>query len=201
MMQTCITLVNPRTDDDITAISASLDTIHEALNDDGTLWLMVTDTDDPQGYPWKLAFSLRSKGWWLRQDIISSVSQYGHHHYFFMLAKNSQYYYNYEGLQEIATTGNDKIGQETSKFGGNKYGDNPEYILHSGKRWVPTGFRNKRSVWKIQADTLLEEYERLAEYAVKGGSDIGHIITDPFDTWEITQEVATNLGREFKQIT
>lgn len=198
-MQSCITLVSPQSDDDITVISTSLGIVHETLNDDGTLWLMVTDTEEPQGYPWKLAFTLRSNGWWLRQDIISSVPQYGHHHYFFMLSKSAQYYYNYEGLQEDAVTGNDKIGQETSKFGGNKYGDNPEYILHSGKRWVPTGKRNKRSVWKIEANNLSEEYQQLATFACKASTEIGDEIIDPFDSYPITESVAKLLQRKFRR--
>lgn len=199
-MKTCITLVNPRSDDDINNISNRLDSINQELDDDGTLWIMVTDTEEPEGYPWKLAFKLRSMGWYLRQDIISSIPEYGMHHYFFMMSKSRQYFYNYEALQEDAITGNDHIGEPTSKFGGNKYGDNPEYILHSGKRWVPTGKRNKRSVWKVDANNLEEEYEKLANYAVLAGSNENDIIVDPFDSHQITERVAKDLKREFRRM-
>ena len=196
-MRTIVTQVDPRSDDDIITISNRLDFTRNSLVDDGTLWILATDTDEPQGFPWRLAFELRNRGWWLRQDIVSSVPRWGIHHYYFMLANNAQYYYDQTAIKETANT---KTTDKTKiKFGGNKYGDNPEYIIHSGKIWQPTGFRNKRSVWSVAADTIVEEFAQVAEFAILAGSEQGDTITDPFATWQITESVATKLNRNFRR--
>lgn len=196
-MKSCITCVEPKNNDDINIICDRLDTTHAKIAENGTLWILVTDTEEPQGLPWFLAFQLRSRGWWLRQDIISSLSTWGTHHYFFMFARSAQYYYNQEALREESVT---KTTEKTKiKFGGNKYGDNPEYIIHSGKVWQPTGFRNKRSVWTIQANNLSEEYQQLATFACKASTEIGDEIIDPFDSYPITESVAKLLQRKFRR--
>jgi site-specific DNA-methyltransferase (adenine-specific) len=198
-MKSCVTLVNPRTDDDINIISKKLDNINKFLDDDGTLWIMVTDTDDLSGFPWKLAFELRSRGWYLRQDIISFVQQYELHHYFFLLSKSYNYFYNNDVIKEELSNPNRKNFQSGSRKNGINYDRNDNDLSQRSKNIVYKN-RNKRSVWKIDANNLEEEFFELAKFAINAGSNEGDVIIDIFDNWKITQEVATSLGREFRRI-
>lgn len=62
------------------------------------------------GIPWMLAFSLRTDGWYLRQDIIWSKTNpmpepvqdrcTKSHEYIFLLSKSSHYYYDAESISE-----------------------------------------------------------------------------------------------------
>ena len=62
------------------------------------------------GIPWMPAFSLRSQGWYLRQDIIwhkpnpmpESVTDRctKSHEYIFLMSKSQKYYFDYEAIQE-----------------------------------------------------------------------------------------------------
>ena len=66
------------------------------------------------GIPWMLAFSLRSAGWYLRQDIIwakgnpmpESVTDRctKSHEYVFLLSKSQKYYFDHEAIQEPAVS-------------------------------------------------------------------------------------------------
>ena len=69
------------------------------------------------GIPWMLAFSLRSAGWYLRQDIIwaknnpmpESVTDRctKSHEYIFLLSKSQKYYFDHEAIQEPAISADD----------------------------------------------------------------------------------------------
>ena len=69
------------------------------------------------GIPWMLAFSLRSAGWYLRQDIIwaknnpmpESVTDRctKSHEYIFLLSKSQKYYFDHEAIQEPAVSSDD----------------------------------------------------------------------------------------------
>ena len=95
------------------------------------------------GIPWMLAFSLRSKGWYLRQDIIwhkpnpmpESVTDRctKSHEYIFLLSKSQKYYFDHEAIQEPANTQK----EINPKFGGKKYGDNDDkhFQTYSGNEW------------------------------------------------------------------
>ena len=70
-------------------------------------------TKDLIGIPWMLAFELRKRGWYLRQDIIwhkpnpmpESVTDRctKSHEYLFLLSKSPRYYFDHEAIQEEAT--------------------------------------------------------------------------------------------------
>lgn len=70
------------------------------------------------GIPWMVAFELRKRGWYLRQDIIwakpnpmpESVRDRctKSHEYIFLLAKSRRYYFNAEGIAE-------KVAESTAK--------------------------------------------------------------------------------------
>lgn len=108
------------------------------------------------GIPWMLAFSLRSAGWYLRQDIIwaknnpmpESVTDRctKSHEYIFLLSKSQKYYFDHEAIQEPAVSldkprvfgANNQVGtlrndvgavfkpKKQPRFGGNKYGENED---------------------------------------------------------------------------
>ena len=112
------------------------------------------------GIPWMLAFSLRSAGWYLRQDIIwhkpnpmpESVKDRctKSHEYIFLLSKSSHYYFNHEEMQEQAVhTAVER--RNAPRYGGNKYTATPDkfYRTKSGNAYAYTGKRNKRDVWSV----------------------------------------------------
>ncbi len=117
--------------------------VRRVLKDDGTLWLNLGDSfatrsgsqaptntrnkcghtakavpagykaKDLIGIPWMVAFSLRSSGWYLRQDIIwhkpncmpESVKDRctKSHEYIFLLSKCRSYYFDAEAISEPIT--------------------------------------------------------------------------------------------------
>lgn len=103
------------------------DAISRVMVPRGTLWINVSDafaktTDrnspikkkDLMGIPWEIAFELRKRGWYLRQDIIlhrpnctpESVKDrctrsYEH---IFMFSKRPKYYYKADAIREFGKT-------------------------------------------------------------------------------------------------
>lgn len=108
----------------INRLADVFDEIKRVLKDDGTLWVNIGDSyngykgnkslkpKDLIGIPWMLAFELRKRGWYLRQDIIwakgscmpESVKDRctKSHEYIFLLSKSQKYYFDYEAIQEEA---------------------------------------------------------------------------------------------------
>ena len=106
------------------------------------------------GIPWMLAFSLRDRGWYLRQDIIwykpnampESVKDRctKSHEYIFLLTKSQKYYFDQEQIQEIAT-GYD--GRKDVKYkGSTKYKD--AHILPNNG--VQSMAKNGHERWKFK---------------------------------------------------
>lgn len=81
------------------------------------IMLSTYKNKDLIGIPWMLAFSLRSAGWYLRQDIIwaknnpmpESVTDRctKSHEYIFLLSKSQKYYFDHEAIQEPAVSSDD----------------------------------------------------------------------------------------------
>ena len=78
---------------------------------------------DLVGIPWMAAFSLRSAGWYLRQDIIwskpnpmpESVTDRctKSHEYIFLMSKSKQYYYDHEAIkQPLAESSVSRLSQD-----------------------------------------------------------------------------------------
>lgn len=77
------------------------------------------------GIPWMLAFALRSRGWYLRSDIIwakkncmpESVTDRPtrSHEYLFLLSKSAKYYYDNEAIKEPAIYDVDGTGTASQK--------------------------------------------------------------------------------------
>ncbi|WP_286735166.1 DNA-methyltransferase [Intestinimonas sp. UBA1698] len=173
------------------------------------------------GVPWLLAFALRADGWYLRQDIIWSKSNCmpesvrdrctKSHEYIFLLSKSERYYFDTKAISEPVegkTTlrlleNIDRIGKET-RFGGKKYGDatSEESRTKSGKPYIPTNRRNKRSVWTISTSAFRGAHfavypEKLVEPCILAGCPAGGTVLDPFTGSGTTGVVAKRLGRNF----
>ena len=126
------------------------------------------------GIPWMLAFALRSKGWYLRQDIIwnkpnpmpESVRDRctKSHEYVFLLSKNQNYYFDVDVIKE------------------------------------PT--RRKRSVWNVKTKPYKDAHfavypPELIEPCILSGSRLNDIVLDPFMGSGTTAMVAKSLGRYY----
>ena len=100
------------------------------------------------GIPWMLAFALRADGWYLRQDIIwqkpnpmpESVKDRctKSHEYIFLLSKNQRYSFDYEAIQETATSG------ETERAENHRSTQNSKYLSLEQEASVRQGMNRNR---------------------------------------------------------
>ena len=91
--------------------------VRRVLKSNGTLWLNLGDTYENKnlmGIPFRVAFALQEKGWYLRQDIIwhkpspmpESVKDRctKSHEYIFLFSKNEKYYFDNESINCLLYT-------------------------------------------------------------------------------------------------
>ena len=138
-------------------------------------------TKDLVGIPWKFAFAMQKRGWYLRQDIIwhkpnpmpEAVKDrcVKSHEYIFLFSKKPKYYFDSKAIQETA------IGDDQEK-------------------------RNRRSVWSIKlkpfAGAHFAVYPReLPKMCIEASTKEGDIVLDIFGGSGTTGEVAETLGREY----
>ena len=180
-------------------------------------------TKDLIGIPWMLAFTLRAKGWYLRQDIIwnkpnampESVKDRCNksHEYIFLLSKSKKYYFDYEQIQEDATTMENRPAGviRNRKFGyDSKQNRHPEAYLMTGigkqgavcEKDMPTGKRNKRDVWSVNTKPDLNAHfavfpEELIRPCILAGCPKGGVVLDPFMGSGTTARVARTYGRNY----
>lgn len=165
------------------------------------------------GIPWMLAFALRSRGWYLRSDIIwykrnclpesakdRPTKTYEH---IFLLAKSSKYYFDYKAIQEPIK----EVSRERYKRGRSA---NSKYTGQQGITQVRENFldfdqqfRRKRDVWEVSTNTYkMDEHfamfpEKLIEPCILAGSKVGGVVLDPFFGSGTTGAVSKRLGRDF----
>ena len=165
------------------------------------------------GIPWMLAFTLRSRGWYLRSDIIwykknclpesakdRPTKTYEH---IFLLAKSRQYYFDYKAIQEPIK----EVSRQRYKRGRSA---NSKYVGQQGITQVREDFsdfdqqfRRKRDVWEVSTNTYkMDEHfamfpEKLIEPCILAGSAVGGVVLDPFFGSGTTGAVAKRYGREF----
>ena len=135
---------------------------------------------DLVGIPWMMAFELRRRGWWLRQDIIwnkpnpmpESVTDRctKSHEYIFLLSKSKHYHYDHEAIKEEA------VGEKSYET------------------------RNKRSVWTVNPKPYKEAHfavypTKLIEPCILAGCPEGGTVLDPFGGSGTTGLVADRLRR------
>jgi DNA modification methylase len=175
------------------------------------------------GIPWMLAFSLRNEGWYLRQDIIWNKPNVmpepatdrcvKAHEYIFLLSKSERYYFDYEQIQEEATTHENRPSGvvRNRKFGyDSKQNQHPEaYLMSSADKSgevteadMPTGKRNKRDVWSVNTKPDLNAHfavypEELIRPCILAGCPLGGVVLDPFMGSGTTARAARRWGRHY----
>jgi len=164
------------------------------------------------GIPWMLAFALRERGWYLRQDIIwnkpnpmpESVTDRctKSHEYIFLLTKSDKYFFDNEAIKENSVTyGNDarsdkgNIRYEGKRTQQNNSGGQDSFVTINEKR-------NKRSIWTVPTKAYSGAHfavfpEELIEPCILAGSKIGDIVLDPFMGSGTTAQVSQTLGRQY----
>lgn len=165
---------------------------------------------DLVGIPWRFAFAMQDRGWYLRQDIIwakpnpmpESVTDRctKSHEYVFLLTKNPSYYFDHEAIKEPAIHANDRRNGKGRHTYTGKRAENDGLVQQSFVTVNDT--RNKRSVWTVTTKGYKEAHfavypTELIEPCVKAGSAIGDIVLDPFSGSGTTGEVALKLGRNY----
>lgn len=191
--------------------------VRRVLRDDGTLWINLGDTyrnGQLCGIPWRVAFALQDAGWRLRQDVIwhkpnpmpSSVRDRctTAHEYVFLFAKSAGYFFDAEAIREpqsgpIRTR---RFGNaEARAMGGSMSGNEGR-----GVAWSDTGYRNRRSVWKVPtrayrgAHFAVMPPALVADCVLAGTSAIGccDACGAPFRRVVERTRVATRPGRDTK---
>jgi len=170
----------------------------------------VMRTKDLVGIPWRFAFAMQDRGWYLRQDIIwakpnpmpESVTDRctKSHEYVFLLTKNSTYYFDHEAIKEPAIHANDRRNGKGRHTYTGKRAENDGLVQQSFVTVNDT--RNKRSVWTVNTKGYKEAHfavypAELIEPCVKAGSAVGDTVLDPFSGSGTTGEVALKLGRNY----
>ena len=161
------------------------------------------------GIPWMLAFSLRNAGWYLRQDIIwhkpnpmpESVTDRctKSHEYIFLMSKSQKYYFDYEAIQEEATSS--KSRTKDCQYDGQK--PNTMHLKREmGGADEAYVVRNKRDVWSINVMPNKEAHfatypPKLVSTCILAGCPEGGIVLDPFMGSGTTGIVANKLGRHY----
>lgn len=193
--------------------------VWDVLEDDGTVWLNIGDSyangskfdnckpKDLIGIPWMLAFALRAKGWYLRQDIIwhkpnpmpESVRDRCTkvHEYIFLLSKSQKYYFDHEAIKVPVKQDWGTRDRSNGKYHNEGSGLQP----HSGLEKSYEN-ANKRSVWSVTTKPYNGAHfavfpSELIEPCILAGSPAGGIVLDPFMGSGTTAMVAQNLGRKY----
>jgi DNA modification methylase len=163
------------------------------------------------GVPWRVAFALQDVGWYLRQDIIwhkpnpmpESVTDRctKSHEYIFLLSKSAKYFYDYEAIQEQATTvENRPSGVVRDRVYDYDSKQKAMGRARGGEETPEPTTRNKRSVWTVTTKPFTGAHfatfpPDLIEPCVMAGSRAGDIVLDPFMGSGTTAAVADHLNR------
>ena len=159
------------------------------------------------GIPWRVAFALQERGWYLRQDIIwakpnpmpESVTDRctKSHEFLFLLTKQPKYFYDNEAIKE-------PVVQEwgtRDRSGGKYHNEGSGLTPHTGLEKNYTT-RNKRDVWTVTTSRFKGAHfatypPELIEPCVLAGSREGDWVLDPFSGSGTTGVVALMHGRNY----
>lgn len=167
---------------------------------------------DLAGIPWRFAFAMQARGWYLRSDIIwhkpnpmpESVTDRPtkSHEYIFLMTKSPRYFYDHEAIKEKSSYPNDKRRPLGSKgawqMDGRTQGENG-----GGKAYDhDTSKRNRRSVWTIATKPFRGAHfavmpKALVAPCILAGSKKNDTVLDPFSGSGTTGEVALKHGRNY----
>jgi DNA modification methylase len=165
---------------------------------------------DLVGIPWRFAFAMQARGWYLRSDIIwhkpnpmpESVTDRPtkSHEYIFLMTKSSRYYYDHEAIKEDAIWAEEKrAGKGRLHYDGKRQGEKgtgqENFVSIVDKK-------NKRSVWQVNVKGYKEAHfatypTELIEPCILAGSKEGDTVLDPFSGSGTTGEVALKHGRNY----
>jgi DNA modification methylase len=162
------------------------------------------------GIPWRFAFAMQDRGWYLRQDIIwakpnpmpESVTDRctKSHEYIFLLTKNPKYFFDNEAIKEPAICADDRrAGNGRHTYDG-KRAENDGLLQQSFVTITDT--KNKRSVWTVNVKGYKEAHfatypTELITPCILAGSSEGDTVLDPFSGSGTTGEVALLHGRNY----
>lgn len=162
---------------------------------------------DMIGIPWMMAFSLRSTGYYLRQDIIwhkpnpmpEAVTDRctKAHEYIFLLSKSARYYFDAEAIKEQARSDNRAHMVHHRKVENGAYREKySDYMI------TPSEKRNKRDVWTVAVKPTKEAHfatfpEQLITPCIIAGCPKDGIVLDPFMGTGTTAMVARKHQRHF----
>lgn len=166
------------------------------------------------GIPWKFAFAMQDRGWYLRQDIIwakpnpmpESVTDRctKSHEYIFLLTKSPRYYYDNESIKEpVSEATIQRLNQNTENQVGS---DRAHAGIKSNGNLKAVGEiesgRNKRDVWNVAVKSYKEAHfatypPELITPCILAGSKEGDTVLDPFSGSGTTGEVALQHGRNY----
>ena len=208
----------------INNLVSCFEAIKPKLKNSGVLWLNLGDTyrnKELLGVPWRVAFSLKDRGWILRSDVIwkkpnampSSVKDRPatDHEYIFLFSKSRNYYYDADVIREPHVTFTEKSKMRGGRNHFGKRDGTPEQGKNNGnpnlhdRRWDqafhPKG-RNKRTVWEIPLGKFREAHfavypERLVEICVLASTRRNDVVFDPFTGSGTTGVVSIKNGRRF----
>tara|TARA_R100000656_G_scaffold61764_2_gene47691 strand:- start:343 stop:1254 length:912 start_codon:yes stop_codon:yes gene_type:complete len=191
-------------------IAGNICKTHDQQNMDGIHSKIVPEGLKPKdliGVPWRVAFELQKRGWYLRQDIIWSKGACmpesvkdrctKSHEYIFLLSKNKNYYYDNEAIKVPVK---DDWGTR-DRTDGKYHNDGTGLTPHSGlEKSYETA--NKRSVWTVNPKPYKDAHfatfpPDLIEPCVLAGCPKGGVVLDPFMGSGTTGLVAQELGRQW----
>lgn len=165
---------------------------------------------DLVGIPWRFAFAMQDRGWYLRQDIIwakpnpmpESVTDRctKSHEYVFLLTKNPTYYFDHGAIKEPAIHAGNVV--KAYKSGKNQTEQKFRDTATGGHDIAVAETRNKRSVWTVNTKSYKEAHfavypPELITPCVLAGSAEGDTVLDPFSGSGTTGEVALTHGRNY----
>lgn len=165
---------------------------------------------DLVGIPWRFAFAMQARGWYLRSDIIwhkpnpmpESVTDRPTkaHEYIFLMTKSPRYYYDHEAIKEDAIWAEERrAGQGRLHYDGKRQGEKgtgqENFVSIVDKK-------NKRSVWSVNVKGYKEAHfatypTELIEPCILAGSKENDTVLDPFSGSGTTGEVALKHGRNY----
>lgn len=161
------------------------------------------------GIPWMVAFALRSRGWYLRQDIIWSKTNpipesvrdrcTKSHEHIFLLSKSPKYYFDFESIKEPS--------QDTfkGKRGKVKHRNKTQSAMTDrtyNYEYSETATRRKRDVWTVSVKPYKGAHfavypTDLIEPCIKAGCPENGIVLDPFMGSGTTAMVAKQNNRQY----
>jgi DNA modification methylase len=174
---------------------------------------------DLVGIPWRFAFAMQARGWYLRSDIIwhkpnpmpESVTDRPtkSHEYIFLMTKSPRYYYDHEAIKEPASDesmARMKRGVSDSHKNIDGAPGQTKHSMNQAREYDPSResaeLRNKRTVWTISTKPYKEAHfatypSDLIQPCILAGSKEGDTVLDPFSGSGTTGEVALKHGRNY----